>query len=128
MGLVAYDLEFYERPISVPLKPTGTSPRTNGHLAQAQVRLEFFSTSAFAHVLIPELALAAFFGMGVLHQPAVGDWAELTLPLARAGLSVSVTRLWPSGWWFPIFLEVGQQFSPGRRIDPGWFAAAGVGF
>ncbi len=84
------------------------------------LRLEVFSVSAFERVLVPELTVGAHFGVGRLlaegHAATGFRW----------GLSLGLTRLRPSGWWFPVFLELGQEWGAPSG-DATWRLVAGVG-
>lgn len=84
------------------------------------LRLEAFSVSSLGRVLVPELTVAAHFGAGRLFaqgEPVTGF---------RWGLSLGLTRLRPSGWWFPIFLELGQDWTASGG-GASWHIVAGLG-
>ncbi len=95
----------------------------SGHLLHAVVRLEGFNISAFERLLVPELTVGLFAGGGAgFVDPAI------TTPSFLGGIHFGLTRLRPSGWWFPFFVEVGMEFFFGREPAIGlWRLGVGVG-
>lgn len=75
-------------------------PLEIGHYASALLLLELFSRSAFERLLVPEMSAGVLGGSAVVFLsdgPHVGG---------QVGLHLGLTRLRPSGWWFPFFAEV----------------------
>lgn len=98
---------------------------TTEHLISGVVRLEIFSVSAFEKLLVPELSIGFFLGSGASFM------GLLTKATFTGGLHLGMTRLRPSGWWFPVFVEVGLQWfeseTVGRPYLPFWRFSVGVG-
>lgn len=70
-------------------------------------RLELISSSASSVMLVPKLTAGLYFGAGVGLVP--GEVADGYL---SGGLHLGITRLDPSGWWFPVSLDLGLEGSP----------------
>lgn len=84
-------------------------------------RLELISSSASSVMLVPKLTAGLYFGAGVGLAPG-----EAAVGLLSGGVHLGITRLEPSGWWFPVFFDLGLQGSLlGGGL--GWRLAAGVG-
>lgn len=98
----------------------------SAHLLHAVARLEGFSVSAFERVLVPELTVGLFAGVGagfVFVDPTI------VAPSFLGGIHFGLTRLRPSGWWFPFFVEVGMEFFwyQAELTSARWRLAVGVG-
>lgn len=91
---------------------------TTEHLVSGVVRLELFSVSAFERLLVPELSIGFFLGAGAAFT------GSQTAATFFGGLHLGMTRLRPSGWWFPVFVEVGLQ---SFAVNSGWRLSVGVG-
>lgn len=110
----------FESPRPVSLNP-GEDPVVElQHLLYTVARLELMTVSAFSRLLVPELSIGFLVGAGVL--PATET--STTAPAFMAGLHLGMTRLRPSGWWFPFFLEVAYEVA---GAPPSFRFAAGVG-
>lgn len=71
-------------------------------------------------MLVPKLTAGVYVGAGVGLLPG-----EVTGFLS-GGLHLAITRLDPSGWWFPVFFDLGLQGAPlGNGL--GWRFSMGVG-
>lgn len=57
---------------------------------------------------------------GVGHVPG-----EPLVALFSGGLHFALTRVEPSGWWFPVFFDLGLEGPLG--VAPAWRFAFGVG-
>ena len=90
-----HTLDFVERGVQV---------LQAAHLFYGVLRLEAFSVSAFDRLLVPEFSVGFFAGAGVEVNPTV------VLPSFVGGIHLGMTRLRPSGWWFPLFVELGVAF------------------
>ncbi len=97
------------------------------HLVHGVLRVEAFDVSAFERVLVPEFTVGLFLGAGAAIDGA------LVLPSFLSGLHLGLCRMRPSGWWFPVFIEVGTEvFSvdlDGKPyvIEALWRLTVGVG-
>lgn len=88
------------------------------HLVSGLALFELFTHSAFEHVLVPELSVGAIVGVGA----ALSSASSTPFFAGEAGLHFGFTRLRPSGWWFPFFLEVILNFNDrgaGARLIAG---------
>lgn len=118
-----YERETY----SQPLVPQDV---VIGHFVHGVAMLELFTVSAFERLLVPEVSVGLFGGAG--GGAADDGWTAVS---GLGGVHVGLTRLRPSGWWFPVFLEVGLEWrqwrSPelreGSHPDAHWRIVAGVG-
>ena len=129
LGAVAvYEQETYSGVSDSFSDPTRFALAT-GHLFYGLLVLELFTVSAFAHLLVPELSVGLFGGAGV-GVDSLGGFAVSGL----GGVHLGLSRLRPSGWWFPFFVEVGLESTTWRDPTYGltpstahWRFAAGVG-
>jgi hypothetical protein len=71
-------------------------------------------------VLLPKLTAGLYFGSGVGHVAG-----EPLVALFSGGVHLALTRLEPSGWWFPVFFDLGLEAPWGAA--PAWRFAFGVG-
>ena len=118
-----------------------TEVALHAHVVHGVLRLELFSQSAFEHLLVPELTVGLFAGAGGAFESNRGLFAgaggafesDRASASFLGGVHLGLTRLRPSGWWFPLFVEVGVQvFSFGgsgtpQVTAPLWRVAVGVG-
>lgn len=125
--LATWELESYlDIQSSGSLNPSFEAQHSFGHVVQGGARLELFTSSAFRHVFVPELSVGLFATAGFAAQPA-GVFPGYVIPLARVGLSGHLVRLQPTGLWFPVFFELGQEFGLGA-LQNAWYFAVGCGF
>jgi hypothetical protein len=84
-------------------------------------RIELIGSSASSIILMPKLSVGFSLGAGAGLVPG-----QATVGLLSGGLHLGITRLEPSGWWFPVFLELGLEGTP---LGGGatWRFALGVG-
>ncbi len=110
----------FESPRAVVLNPGEAAVVEIQHLLHAVARLELMTVSAFPRLLVPELSIGFLVGVGVL--PA--SETSATAPSLMVGVHLGMTRLRPSGWWFPFFLEVAYEVA---GAPPSFRFAAGIG-
>jgi hypothetical protein len=83
-------------------------------------RIELISSSASSVILVPKLTAGLYFGAGAALAPGYP-----AAPLFSGGLHLALTRLEPSGWWIPVFFDVGLDATPTSL--PMWRFVFGVG-
>ncbi len=83
-------------------------------------RIELIGSSASSVILVPKLTAGLYFGAGAALAPGYP-----AAPLFSGGLHFALTRLEPSGWWIPVFFDLGLDAT--LTSPPMWRFAFGVG-
>lgn len=86
----------------------------------SSARIELISSSASTVMLVPKLTAGLALGAGVIFAGG-----EVAVAVLSGGLHLGLTRLDPSGWWFPVSLDLGLEGSPGGSTS--WRLVFGVG-
>lgn len=96
---------------------TGGPQRLDVDEVTGLLGVEVFSTGAFKPLFIPELSIIALGGVAQFVMPSF-EPLEPWLPRAIFGVRLQMLRLWPSRWWFPVYVQLmigASEFGLGAR-------------
>jgi hypothetical protein len=128
LGLVAelgWENSVTTRDWTPGLSAPGRFTRLDINELSALVGVELFSTSAFKPLFAPELSIIAMAGLSHFIIPEITPLQPPQPIEALFGVRLQLLRLWPSRWWFPVYVQLMFDAYDGRPQVRS--VAAGIG-